>query len=163
MGYYIDTIEAVNLVIKADDFDAAYRALCDLNNRNDLKKGGVWPQEEAEGPNPNVWFSWMQWNYPEVCETLRDILTHIGYETSMEDGNLRIDSYHDKHGCEDVFLCALTPWLPRGSSILFQGEDNHQWMYVFNVDHYTEDHGEPAVTWDGPSCIAAGTFPWGMS
>ena len=39
--------------------------------------------------------------------------------------------YSDKTGNEDIFLCALAPFIESGSEITWVGEDNERWKHTF--------------------------------
>lgn len=147
MGYYIRT-ETVSIFIPKEKYDAAYKALCELNSRNDLKRGGRYPSEynNSDGPNPHIWFSWMDWNYPETCKNLIEVLDQIGF-TATEDEHGIIDlEYDSKTGNEEWFLCALAPFVQHGSQIHFIGEDDLEWNYLFSHGklfvHYYSDKTE---------------------
>ena len=136
MGYYVNTRD-VNFRIPANKSEDAYRAVCALNERNDIKTGGAYPRTNTEtGPNPDVWFAWMDWNYPETCPDLRAVLDQIGYDTWVdEDGSLVILGYNSKTGAEDVFLSALAPFaVAEGPAthpfVDWEGEDGERWRNV---------------------------------
>lgn len=127
MGYYVTMMDAYLSIPKAKE-QAAYEALCNLNNRNDLKTGGRYPRPEPlpDGPNENVWFSWMDWNYPETCKNVTEILQQIGFDVMEQDDCIRIIGYDDKTGCEQMFLSALTPFFEEGYAE-WRGEDGEEW------------------------------------
>lgn len=143
MGYHVDLMW-VNAYIPADKLDEAYQILCDLNNRNDLKRGGAGGyafggtpagEEPVNWPHPNVWFSWMPWNYPELYSTAQRILEEVGFEMAMAvDGDLHFVGYSSKTGCEDRFLEALAPCLIGVDGVdpyfCWHGEDDSIWMQV---------------------------------
>lgn len=150
MGYYVTMTDAC-LRIRKDDHVAAYEALCRLNWRNDLKHGGSWPRTDADGPHPDVWFSWLHWNYHETCHNLESILVHVGFETWVDNvGTLQIEGYNDKAGCEDVFLEALAPFYDRTDIEPYaewRGEDGEEWRDTFTTTHL--EHQRAVRTWDG--------------
>jgi hypothetical protein len=142
MGYYVTLTES-NAVIPANKLDEAYKLLCALNERNDLKSGGVggWTRGETpegetpiDGPHDKVWFSWMDWNYPETCPDAKSILKHVGFDVYVIDGDLTFGGYDDKTGCEDVFVAALAPVLAsddnRAPQFVWRGEQGEFWRQI---------------------------------
>jgi hypothetical protein len=162
MGYYVSLTDT-NAIIPADKLDEAYKLLCDLNQRNDLKTGGYGhyalgrtPKGETpiDGPHPGVWFSWMPWNYPEVYTNAAEVLEAVGFEVTYEaDGELRFVRYEDKTGCERTFLQALAPVLASRNTdlpyFIWVGEDYSTWRnVVVNGDFLTQ---EGHIAWGDPA------------
>lgn len=156
MGYYV-TLTQSNAYIPHDDLERAYDLLCEINQYNHLKGGGRWPREDKQGPHEGVWFSWMPWNYPDVCETAQAVLERVGFDMYADDnGDLWITSYNDKTGDEEHFLNALTPVL-RGSlgepaRFVWVGEDHDMWMQEVH-ESPTTDYKElvtkqARITWE---------------
>jgi hypothetical protein len=137
MGYYI-TLEDSTLVIPADRLDEAYAALCALNNHNTIKGGcrGDWRNNTHDnGPDERVWFSWMEWNYPEVHSSTEEILTALGFDVGINnDGSLCLYGYDNKIGDEAHFLDALAPFAISGTDeepqVVWRGEDGAVWRQV---------------------------------
>lgn len=133
MGYYINT-ESTDWVIPTDKINDAYKALCDLNNRNDLKSGGIFPQDESlkdsNTPTPSRWFAWMDANYHETCSTLQEILQMLGFDPFEVDGGLEVGSYNSKTGSQDIFLAALAPFTRPDSWMTWAGEDGERWRTI---------------------------------
>lgn len=157
MGYYV-TLTKTNASIPADKLDEAYRILCDLNNDNTLKNGSVLGHDEKDGPHEGIWFSWMEWNYPEVYDNAVDILRAVGYdifidtwdyqdpEQSHRKGAVYFTGYDEKHGCEDVFAEALLPVLVSDDDqpIQFQwtGQDGELWRKIAVDGTFVTQEGE---------------------
>jgi hypothetical protein len=138
MGYYVQLIDS-NAVIPAKHLELAYKRMCALNEDNSLKTGGCWPRSETPGANPNVWFAWMPWDYPEVYTTARQILEMLGFFTqSNEHGDLQITGYDDKTGNEWHFLNAIGDLVEssdeREPLLRWRGEDGDEWEFVFNEE-----------------------------
>ena len=135
MGYYVNATDSV-LRIKQENFDHAYRAMCELNWRNDLKRGGSYgptrPTTLPDGPNEWIWFSWMPWNYHETLSTMEEILEALGFELDMYGGELCSVNYDSKTGSEEHFLRAIAPWVEDGSFIVWRGEDGAMWRWLFD-------------------------------
>ena len=136
MGYYVNITDA-DWYIPTDQQDAAYEAVCALNNRNDLKRGGVYPREDGleqtTTPTPALWFAWMDWNYPQTCADLSAVLEQVGYDLLVEeDGSLSIRGYNAKSGQEDLFLAALAPFAQAryadDAYVNWQGEEGEMWQ-----------------------------------
>lgn len=83
MGYYVRIEEtASNFKIKKENFERGYEIVCDLNRHDYLKHGGNFGGDPTPKPaeskscasNPDKWFSWMPWNYDELCGNLVEVL-----------------------------------------------------------------------------------------
>lgn len=153
MGYYVHTT-AVSFRIKKENFDAAFKAACELNWRNDLKRGGRWSAERPdplpEGPNEWVWFSWACWNYHETCKDLVDVLNEFGFEHIDFDnlGNIESLSFDSKTGNEDALLEAIAPFVEPGSYIEWQGEEQDIWRNSFYDGNMTTQSGRLVQQWE---------------
>lgn len=123
MGYYVNTT-GNDFIIPKENFEAAYKAMCDINQYDELKRGGGGGEK---------WFSWMRPNYPEVCKTIFDILDELGFDYWTDDttGDITGVSYDNKMGNEDIFFCAIAPFVKEGSYINWNGEDHEQWQWLF--------------------------------
>ena len=136
MGYYVKIVDS-DFTIKKEDFDRGYEIVCNLNSRDDLKRGGAYGGHPTPKPaeskscasNPDKWFSWMPWNYDEVCKSLPEVLEMLGFWIDYnDDGDITGLSYSDKTDAEDVFLDALRPIIKEGSYIVWEGEDDYEWV-----------------------------------
>ena len=168
MGYFISITDA-DFAIPAAKLNRAYGAVCQLNNLNHLKRGNAWPRpeglENTTTPTEHLWFSWMDWNYPETCKDLEAVLKQVGFHTYFDDkGNLVISGYSDKAGQEDVFLWTIAPYaiatLTDGPPYIdWQGEDGEHWRnVVIEKRLYAQGmamvaHGEPRLFDPAPSMI----------
>lgn len=153
MGYYVDTCDS-DFFIDRKDFDTAYRLLVDLNRRDDLKTGGCYPADrerpkdsKSVAKDPNVWFSWMPWNYDEVYDNVVDILEAVGFEVHVDERGICGVHYDSKTGCEEAFLGALAPVVEPGSYINWQGEEYSD-IYRYDFDGQT-------------MTVSTGTIQWG--
>ena len=144
MGYYITTTD-VDFFIPTENLDEAYKALCELNNHNELKNGGRHPCEKKDGPHDGVWFSWMDWNYPETCANTAEILESLGFECNEDDEGLSIWGYDSKAGNEDIFIEALAPYVRPGSYIEWRGESGEMWREEFDEGVMTRKEGQ--IVW----------------
>lgn len=136
MGYY--AFIATDMIIPADRVDAAYAALCALNDHNTIKSGGRYstssgPRPE-HGAHPDAWFGWMRWDYPAHCPTLVDVLAEAGFVNAAvrADGSVDVGSYDDKLSDHEVFLRALLP---------------HAVSFVDGCNPYFEVNGEDGAAW----------------
>lgn len=154
MGYYA-TGEG-SIVIPAEKLTDAYNALVELNKHDELKTGGHFGAGVSEGKpanstsvakNPNRWFSWMDWNYDEVCSTAGEILEEVGFQTEeTPDDGLELFYYDSKSGAEDHFINAIAPFVNEGSTMEWTGEDGEKWRWVFeNGEMITE---QAVITWE---------------
>lgn len=149
MGYYVETI-GCEFLLKKENFQKAYQAMCELNNHDDLKRGGKFPSEENwEGKyNPNKWFSWMPYNYPETTMTMEEILNLLGFENLSynDNGDLVYLSYYSKIGDEEEFFRAIAPLIEDGSYIDWRGEDGEYLRWYFSDGQMTFKNGH--ITFD---------------
>lgn len=118
MGYYITGEGYITIL----DEDLAYRALCDLNDRDDLKLGGGWRLGENGERIETKHFSWMSPDYPDKCDNSQEILEMLGFEFAPEDDRVYYDS---KTGQEHLFLEALAPYAD--FEIYWIGEEHEEW------------------------------------
>lgn len=163
MGYYV-TSGNCEFTIKSENLPHAYELLCELNAHDELKTGrrigsgwfrGCECTDITEKPadsksvaeNPNVWFSWMPWNYDERCKSATEILELVGFTvTQDEQGSIVFLSYDAKTGCEQEFLSALAPLVKDGSFIEWQGEetgDFYRYLYKSGKMHVQQ----PFIIW----------------
>ena len=131
MGYYV-SLEESNVLIKKSDLDAAYVALCKLNDRDDAKRGGSY----TGGKQVDRWFSWMDANYPEKLKSTEEIIQALGFETTTsENGDLYIERYDNKTGQEDWFLHAVAKYITAEDGaepfMDWRGEDGSLYRWTF--------------------------------
>lgn len=120
MGYYVQIIDG-ELCIHKDKLDAAYKALCDLNKRDDLKNGRF----------PKNHFSWMDANYPETCKDARAVFKALGFDTDITaERHLVINGYDSKTGDEHHFLDVIAPFCHEGDYLVWQGESSDIWRNI---------------------------------
>lgn len=152
MSYYVNTTDC-DFTVKRENYGEAYRLLCELNARDELKTGGCYPayRDRPEGSksvvrNPNVWFSWMPWNYDEVFSSAVEILKAVGFSVEEDEGGICFVSYDNKSGCEEEFMAALAPVVEKGSYIEWEGESyGDLYRYEFDGESMRILTGE--VTW----------------
>lgn len=136
MGYYIN-FRSSNAVIKKDNLDEAYRLMCELNKRDDLKSGGSW----SNGGCRQKWFSWMDADYPDKLNTAKEIIDELGFETFLDDeGDLYIENYDSKTGDELHFFRAIGHLVE--GRIEWIGEDSEMWCWDFSSGELKEFDGE---------------------
>jgi hypothetical protein len=134
MGYYV-SITYSDFRIPAKNIDEAYKRLCDLNQYDDIKRGGMYggetdgrnPRPEGMNYHPGKWFSWMYPDYPDHLTTLSDILQELGFELIFVDnGDIIINGYDNKAGQEDLFLDEISDLCD--GAIHWVGEDGNAWI-----------------------------------
>ena len=139
MGYKIRIIDS-NFAIPYDYLDHAYKTLCELNTKDELKRGGVHSGKLYEKPqdstsvstNPNKWFNGLDWNYDEIYKSTEEILHALGFETEiLQSGDLEIVGFKGEMGDEDFFLEDLAPFVEDGSYIEWINDDDLVWKYTF--------------------------------
>lgn len=140
MGYYIHTTDG-DFFLAKENFAAAYKAMCDLNQHDELKGGGSYggeisgrdPRPAGMSYHPAKWFSWMDADYPSKCTTVHDILRELGFDIDEDDdGNIVGLSYSSKIGDEKLFLDAIAGLVRAGSYIDWQGEEGEHFRYEFD-------------------------------
>lgn len=151
MGYYTTIIDH-DIYLKNNLFKMAYERMCELNKYDELKRGGGFGQLEEQGEskwNPNKWFSWMPYNYPDVYSTMEEILQAVGFELHLnEEGDLIGMEYDNKTGNEDYFLCCLAGLVKDGSYLEFKGEgDTDYYRYSFKNGQMSLWQGTVKIDW----------------
>ena len=157
MGYYV-SLEIADFYIPTDKLDDAYKAVCQLNFNNSLKRGGGWPRPENipnDTPTEHLWFSWMDTFYHETCKNLAEVLEQLGFETVQNDDGLFIERYDSKSGQEDLFIAALAPFAKAEYAdepyMKWTGEEGETWKivvtdgkaYVHEVKEIVWSEGKP--------------------
>lgn len=138
MGYYVNIIDS-NIFIDKKHFKTIYDKMCELNNHDELKRGGSYggnnDKQEGDKYSRNKWFSWMDWNYPETCSNLQEILMQIGFEVRYDDyGNIVSMGYENKTGNEEYFLACFAGFVPDGNYIEFLGEEPNDYYRFYYAD-----------------------------
>jgi hypothetical protein len=142
LGYYVSVIDA-RWHIPAENVEAAYRAACALNDRDDLKSGGRYvkgypdgrpPRPEGLNYHPGAWFGNADSNYPDKCADLVEVLTHWGFNAYMSEpgyyvGSVWIEGYDGKSTDEEYLLAALAPFTEEGAYLDWHGDDGEMWRY----------------------------------
>lgn len=152
MGYYIEIIES-NFSMKAENFDKAYKVVCELNANDNMKSSGRFGGEPTVKPansksvsdNPDKWFSFMPWDYDETCKDIIEVLETLGFEVYCSDNEIESLYYYGKCGQEDIFLEAIAPFVESGSYLLWRGEDNTMWVHEFEDGEMIEKSAY--ITW----------------
>lgn len=144
MGYRVNLIGS-DVFIPAEFAQAAFDAVCALNAKHDLKYGGRFggspfekPADTESNGDPEHWFSWMPWNYDEICEDIVDVLDLLGFSVYVDlDGCVYVYGYDSKSGQEDLFFKTLAPYI-RGSRMTWMGEDAEFYVWVFENGEFYE-------------------------
>jgi hypothetical protein len=153
MGYYVRTTGS-NFYVAQSKKNAAYEALCALNQRDDLKTGGSFggnlsgdsPRPAGLDHHPSRWFSWMAADYPSKCKDLKQVLEEVGFDVVEDEaGNVTGLHYDSKTGHESLFLSALAPFVRDGSHIDWQGEEGEHFRYEFSGGRMLERDGR--IVW----------------
>lgn len=154
MGYYVRTIDS-KVFLDKKHFDDVYKKLCELNDYDDLKRGGSHGGNQeidtSDRYNKTKWFSWMDYNYPQTCENMHAILTQVGFDCEYDDqGNLvELDYPDNKTGNEDYFLCCLAGYIQDGSFITFKGEeDDDYYRFIFEDGYMYRQYGKVEIVYD---------------
>jgi len=141
MGYYAG-ITAADFTIPAEKLDAAFEAVKELDQHNELKSGGTWGTRPDGTSGQIGWhFSWMDEDWTERCKNLGDVFAELGFEISGTDGDLEIYGYNSKVGDENHFLRAVAPFVKPGSYLEWEGEDMERWRWDFDGTTMTEKSG----------------------
>lgn len=153
MGYYVNT-EDINIVVPKDLLKDAYRAICELNKHDELKRGG------SHGPDKSknqYWFSWMPEDIEAACPDLLSVISMLGFEDSEydKDGNLVFGNYNNKTGQEDLLVDAIAPFVQEGSYAIWKGEDDVYYKWEFTNGKMLVIPGEVEITWHPESAYSA--------
>lgn len=132
MGYNVWIQEST---FNIPDFylDNAYQAMCDLNKDNSKKRGGAGNSLELQKSNEysdNIWFAFMEPDYPNHCADAADIFIALGFDITLDSKGLNIVGYDTKQGQEDLFLEAVAQYA--NGFIIWRGEDGEVWRNVFS-------------------------------
>jgi hypothetical protein len=152
MGYYVYISES-NFRLPKEKFQEAYERMCELNDHDELKNGGAYGgdlPEQTSRYNPNKWFSWMPYNYPEVCKDVISIFDALGFEdlTYNENGDLVDFRYSNKLGSERYFLECLGGLIDNGSYIIWKGEEEDDWYrFIYVDDKCIRQDGLLSISW----------------
>lgn len=150
MGYYVCTIDS-SIFLDKNHFDSVYQKMCELNNHDELKRGGSYPaSNHTEKYNPNKWFSWMPYDYPDQYADMLKILVALGFDYKLDDDGNLVDLVYEynKTGNEDYFLCCFAGYIRPGSYITFKGEDEEYYRYTFDETHMFLERGTVAVNYE---------------
>lgn len=139
MGFHITTEES-NIFIPAQNLDAAFQSLVDLNTN---------PTHEhlkQSGSSTSRTFAWMPANYHEQTASAQDVFELMGFETELNDEGLVLTNYDGKSGDEGHFFAAIARFVDPGSYIHFRGEDGSHWRFDFNGESVIERVGQIVFT-----------------
>ena len=139
MGHHVHAIDST-AYIRKENLEKAHEALCALNALDGSKAGGNYgmprvrpASSRSVARDPNVWFSWMPWNYDETCADAAAVLEQLGFYVSYdEDGGLHFGEYDDKSGQEELFVRAIAHLVEPGTHIRWIGEDDELWDWLFD-------------------------------
>lgn len=136
MGYEVCIING-SIEVPKENLDAAYAACVALNDNDDIKHGGRHPETEWDKSkdrwNPNKWFSWMPYDWPDKLPSLLELFEALGFDCGTDDeGTLLIHGYSSKMGNEEDFLRVIAPYVKSGGYLDWAGEDYAFWRHKFN-------------------------------
>lgn len=158
MGYYVEVV-AGEVIIPKRNLTKAYKAMCELNKKHDLKRGGRYGFGEGKAPlyyertEPDKkgktngiqsrWFSWMDYDYDRTCKTADEIIDQLGFFTDTDEkGNLHVIGYDEKTGQEDLFFKAIAPYVLQKSYLDWMGEDGSTYRWTFKGGQFKSVNGE---------------------
>lgn len=127
MGYCVEVLD-MKVRIRKENLEEAYRRMCALNDRTDLKHSGSMLPD-------GTWssFSWIHKDYPEQCIDAREIFEELRFQCVEADGTLIIHSFiGEKIGDEDIFFKEIEDLVEDGSYAEWLGEDGERWKWFFN-------------------------------
>lgn len=141
MGYNVCIINGT-IGVPKENLDAAYAACVALNDNDDIKGGGRFPEVEWDKNkdkwNPNKWFSWMPYDWPDKYSNLRELFEALGFYCGTDDeGVVLIHGYASKMGNEEDFLRVIAPYVKSGGYLDWEGEDHAFWRQKFNDGQMT--------------------------
>lgn len=143
MSYYTNIVNA-DFTLKKKNLKKAYTAMCKLNKQDELKTGGSWGEG---GKQLQVWFSWMDPDYPKTCKTAQEILEQLGFDVETNDnGDIINLQYDGKTGAEEHFMKVIAPYVEPGSYIEWKGEEEYD-HYKFEFDGKKMEHKQGMVSY----------------
>lgn len=156
MGYCID-VTINDVVIPAAKVPGAIKALLELMSQVDsIGHGGSW----AGGRKTSSHFSWVsteavvkalkkgdlataldEWRYE--CEDVnKDELEVLG-DALKDYADVKLAYFTgEKLGQDEELWCALAPFVRKGGTMEFRGEDDARWRYVFDGEGMIEQTGK---------------------
>lgn len=140
MGYCVSITEA-DFTIPSDKGDAAFTALCALNQRDELKGGCYYRGECVERS-----FKLMPTDYDKTATSLAEILTMLGFDIETDDEGVSIVGFDGKVGDENHFIEALAPYAPAGAYLNWVGEEQEMWRQEVTTDG-TIEHLVGEIIW----------------
>lgn len=157
MGYYVN-ISETNAVIPAMNLDEAFRRLKLLNapDMDVFKSGGSWGGG-ARGKTES-WWSWMAKDYDKTATSAADILSQLGFDTTVTDAGLSFSYYDSKTGDEDIFLYVIRDLFKPGSFIRWTGEDGAMWEHSFDGTDMLYREGGWTISYPVPLEIYAYSY-----
>ena len=136
MGYFVE-IQHADWMLPRKHYDEAYRRMCELNvTHHSVKRGGSFRKDENGIVHEGKWFSWMSPNYPDQCDTAKEILEELGFEIEEAEDGFAIQSYDNKTGQEDLFLESVSDLVVHSTGemlpfIVWSGDDGLSWKEVY--------------------------------
>lgn len=125
------------LMLPKQNLDLAYKRMCALNADDDIKRGGklfrsetlIRPEGSESIGHPDVWFSWMPWDFDIKFSTAREIIECLGFKTDETGEGLLIYGYGDKKGQEDIFFQAIGDLLEPDREMLWTSGYDETWRW----------------------------------
>lgn len=141
MGYHINLIESEFKISKSTNENCETVEKLKkffLDNVNEHGSGGSFGKDIEE-----KWYAWVDNDEIKNAKTIADLLMAFRYEASYdEEGNID-DVYFngEKLGDDEFFFSNIAPYVEKGSYLVFQGEEESYWKWVFNGKKMKEKAG----------------------
>lgn len=82
------------------------------------------------GGGGHFWYSWMPEKYDETCNSVEEILDHLGFDFQRTTEGILITGYYRKMGQEDLFFQRISHLIE--GEISWIGEDDETWTWLFD-------------------------------
>jgi hypothetical protein len=155
MGYCVDA--TIDVLIPGDGVPGAIQALLKLMNEvQDQGGGGVFKGGQTVSRN----YSWVGTEQVVAALTTLDLVKALEewrYDASAEEssdleklatpdrppfGDVRVEWFSgEKWGDDEKLWTVLAPFVQKGGSIEWRGEDDERWRYVFTGEGMKEQRG----------------------
>lgn len=132
MGYRV-TLEYSDVAIIKLFQSNALQAVKGSMSRTDLMGGGGQHKNEQGKIVHERWFAWVDTEEVLAAATLKEALRAWWFDTEEEEnGTLLITEYMgEKWGDQQHLLAALAPFIRDNSEMIWSGEDDDRWRYLF--------------------------------
>jgi hypothetical protein len=142
MGYHVDLIESDFEILKSNNENSEIVEKIKKHLLDSVETcgggGTVLP-----GGSIERWYSWVNNDEIRDSKTIADLLIAFRYEPDFDAyGNIvDLTFFGEKLGDENFFFSTISPYVEKGSSLSYRGEDGCLWLWEFNGESIIEKTG----------------------